>query len=207
MSNTKEFWNKMASKYESVNPKYDEAYNKTIEITKRYLKNTDVTLDFGCGTGITTIELAESVKKIHAIDISENMIEVAKGKTEKRGITNIEFDTTNIYDKKLEKNSFDVIMAFNILYLIGDIDNTIQRINELLKPNGLFISVTDCLGEKITSITLIQSILSKIGVIPYIKRFKTSELERIVEVGDFTILETQNLYDSPPNYFIVARKK
>ncbi|MBN1538176.1 MAG: class I SAM-dependent methyltransferase [Anaerolineales bacterium] len=35
-------------------------------------------LDFGCGTGIITIELAQYVKSILAIDISKNMIEFGK---------------------------------------------------------------------------------------------------------------------------------
>lgn len=208
MKKTKEFWDRMASRYETgIDDRYDESYNETIQITKKYLKDTDVVLDYGCGIGITTIELAESVKKIHAIDISENMISIAKRKTEEREISNIQFDVTDIYDEKLEKESFDVIMAFNILYLIKDIDNVMKRINELLKPDGIFISATDCIQESIKFTTLIQPFLSKIGVIPYIRRFKISELEKIVEAGDFSIIETQNLFDSPPNRYIVARKK
>lgn len=209
MKNNKEFWDKMASRYESqFNTKYDESYNETIQITKKYLKDTDVVLDFGCGIGITTIELAESVKKIHAIDISENMISIAKRKTEEREISNIQFDITNIYDEKLEKGSFDVIMAFNILYLIQDTDNVMKRINELLKPDGIFISATDCIQESIKFTKLIiQVFLSKIGVLPRVRRFKISELESIVEAGGFSIIETQNLFDSPPNHYIVARKK
>lgn len=207
MKNTKSFWDKMSTKYDSqVNSKYGDTYAETIKITKKYLKDTNVVLDYGCGTGITTIELSENVEKIHAIDISENMISVAKSKSEKRGISNIHFDVKDIFNKKLEKSSFDVIMGFNILYFIKDIDNVMNRINELLKPNGIFISATDCLGEKRTLITATQSLLSKIGVIPYMRKFKISELEGIVEAGNFSIIETQNLYDTPPNYYIVARK-
>lgn len=208
MKNTKKFWNKISAKYDSqVYSKYIEEYNKTTKITKKYLKNTDVVLDYACGTGVTTIELSENVEKIHAIDISENMIDIAKSKSVQRGISNIYFDVTTIYDEKIKKESFDVIIAFNILYFMKDIDNVIHRIDEILKPNGIFISTTNCLGEKKSLITIIQSLLSKIGLIPYIRRLKISELEGIVEAGNFSILETHKLNDSPPNYYIVARKK
>ncbi|GAA0179582.1 methyltransferase domain-containing protein [Clostridium sediminicola] len=208
MVNVKKFWNKTSKNYDSmVNLKYAEAYNKTIKITKKYLKNTDIVLDYACGTGITTIEISRNVKKISAIDISENMISVARKKTEEEGITNVEFNIADIYDEKLKKGSFDVIMAFNILYFIKDIDNVLARINELLKPGGTFISVTDCLGEKKTFLTSAQYLLSKLGVIPYIRRFKVSELRETVEEGDFSIIEAFNLYDCPPNYYIAARKK
>ena len=132
MKQYKEFWNKMSKGYDAqVKSKFNEAYNKTIEITKKYLKNTDIVLDYACGTGITTIELCENVKDINAIDISENMINIAKEKSEKRNIKNIQFNVVDIYDKRLKKGSFDVIMGFNILYFIRDIDNVIKRINEL----------------------------------------------------------------------------
>lgn len=208
MKNAKSFWDKMSSKYDcQVNSKYRDTYAKTINITKKYLNDTDVVLDYGCGTGLTTIELHENVKKIHAIDISGNMISIAKSKSKKKGIANIHFDVIDIFDEKLEESSFDVIMAFNILYFIEDIDKVMNRINELLKPNGTFISATDCLGEKKTVMILLQSLLSKIRVIPYMRKFKISELERIVEGSNFSIIETQNLYVTPPNYYIVARKK
>lgn len=150
--------------------------------------------------------LCENVKKIQAIDISENMINVAKSKSEERDISNIQFHVADIYDEKLNKGSFDVIMAFNILYFIKDIDNVMYRINELLRPGGIFISATDCLGEKNTFMTVIQSLLSKSGVIPYIRKYKISDLEGIIEAGNFSIIETHNLYDYPPNYYIAARK-
>ncbi len=178
----------------------------TIIIHPKFLESNDVVLDYACGTGITTIELSENVAKIHAIDISESMISVAKRKSVQKGISNIHFDVATIYDEKLKKGTFDVIMAFNILYFMKDIDNVMHRINELLKPDGIFISATDCLGEKKTLTTIVQFLLSKIGVIPYIRRLKISELEGIVEAGNFSIVETLKLYDSPPNYYIVARK-
>lgn len=206
-NNDEKFWNKLSKGYDlQVNSKYSEAYNKTIEITKKYLVDTDVVLDYACGTGITTIELCGNVKKIHAIDLSESMINIAKKKTVNKGISNIEFDIANIYDENLKKNSYDVIMAFNILYFLEDIDKVMLRVNELLKPNGIFISVTDCLGESKIFITKVQILLSKIGVIPYIRKFKTSELEEIVKEGNFSIIETNNLHESPPNYCIVASK-
>ena len=197
----------MSAKYDlQVSSKYSETYRKTVIITKKYLKTSDIVLDYACGTGITTIELSESVEKIHAIDISEKMISIAKSKSEKKGISNIKFDVTDIYDEKLEKSSFDVIIAFNILYFIKDVGNVMNRINELLKPNGIFISSTDCLGERKTFLTLIQFLSSKVGAIPYMRKFTVDELKGIIEEYNFLIIESQNLYDYPPNYYIVAKK-
>lgn len=208
MKSADKFWNKMSHNYDfQVNSKYAQTYDETIKITQKYLKNSAVVLDLGCGTGITTIKLAADVKKIDAIDISENMIDIAKSKADKHGLSNIDFGVLDIYNEKLKKGSYDVIMAFNILYFIKDLNKLLYRVNELLKPDGIFISSTDCLGEKQTLTIMIQSLLSKMGLIPYIKKLRISELKEMIAANNFSIVETHNLYDSPPNYYIAAKRK
>ena len=136
------------------------------------------------------------------------MIEIAKNKSEKKGIPNIEFKIgdIDIIDKQFKKRSFDVIMAFNILYFVKDIESIISQINQLLKPEGVFVSATDCLGEDKSISTQVKFLLSRIGVIPYMQRIKIKELHSIIKKGNFTIIESYNLYDFPPNHFVVAKK-
>ena len=58
----------------------DKTYKKTLEITKKHLKSSDIVLDYACATGLYSIELAGNVKEIHGIDISSKMIEAAERK-------------------------------------------------------------------------------------------------------------------------------
>jgi 2-polyprenyl-3-methyl-5-hydroxy-6-metoxy-1,4-benzoquinol methylase len=81
-----------------------------------------------------------------------------------------------------------------------------KRINELLKPGGLIISVTPCLGEKKSFIKILIFLQTKIGMVPYIKFFKTSELENSIADGNFQIVETESLHSPEKHYFIVAKK-
>lgn len=39
------------------------------------------------------------------------------------------------------------------------------------------------------------------------RNIKTSELKGIIEASNFSIIETNTLYNSPPNYYIAAQKK
>ena len=86
-----------------------------------------------------------------------------------------------------------------------DYQKTIQRINDLLKPGGLIISVTPCIGEKIF-LNISLSLLSKIGLVPDIKSFKISELEDSIANGNFEIIENEDLQKGMPQIFIVAKK-
>lgn len=127
------------------------------------------------------------------------MIYITKRKVDERKIDNIYFEHSNIFDKKYKKESFNTI-----LHLLDDNQNVMQRIKELLKLEGLFISETACLGEKLL-LGFFFIFLSKIGIVPFIKPFKISELEDSI-AENFQIINTKKTSHNPPNYFVVARK-
>jgi 2-polyprenyl-3-methyl-5-hydroxy-6-metoxy-1,4-benzoquinol methylase len=183
---------------------------KVIEKTKKYLKISDVVLDYGCATGTKATKLAGKVKKIYAIDISSKMIEAAKRKAVERKIENVDFAQATIFDERYKRESFDVILAFNILHLLEDNRQPIQKITELLKPGGLFISTTPCLGEKMKFSTKFQFsfflLLSIIGLFPSIKRFKFPELEDLIADGNLQIVEIEKSYHEMSSCFIVTKK-
>lgn len=201
---SEKFWDRIAKCFDRVERK-DESINiKIIEKTRNRLKISDDILDYGCGTGTAAIEIASNVKKIKGIDISSKMIEAAKGKTLEHKVKNIDFAQTTIFDEKLKTGSFDVILCFYLLHLVEDTPKVMQRINELLKPCGLFISATPCIRG--TFLGVLLSPVSKIGLIPPITSFKNSELEDLMTDGNFEIVETECLHKSGQQYFIVAKK-
>ncbi|MHA1992750.1 MAG: class I SAM-dependent methyltransferase [Candidatus Hodarchaeales archaeon] len=204
MSKSEKFWDRMAKNYDREEENDKPVRTKVIERSRKYLKTEDSVLDFGCGTGLFCHEIAENVKLIHAIDISSNMIEIAKRKGEERKIKNIEYFHTTIFNEKYEKDSYDVILTFYILHLLEDSTKVMNKINELLKPGGLLISLTPCIGERNRLISILFSFLSKIRLVPKIRSFKFLELEELIIKGNFEITETEQVHS--PEYFIVAKK-
>ncbi len=206
-----DFYDKMAKNYDKTEKKFEHISLKTIENTKKYLKFSDKVLDYACGPGTKTLELAGLVKEIHGIDISSKMIEIAKRKAVRLKISNVDFSQGIIFDERLERESFDVILGFNILHALEDTQKVMQRINELLKPGGFFISITPCLGEKQTLVNNLQFfpylLLSTLGLIPLkVKRFKFTELEDLISEGNFQILDTEIIFQRMSSYFIAAKK-
>ena len=55
-------------------------------IEKLGINPTDVVVDFGCGPGYYTIELAKNAKKVEAVDLSPEMLKNAQRKAEKAGM-------------------------------------------------------------------------------------------------------------------------
>ena len=211
MDKSEKFWDKVANKYDKTEKRFEQIHIKTVENTKKYLNVNDIVLDYGCGTGTKALEIASNVKKIHGIDISSKMIEAAKRKAVERKIENVDFAQATIFDERYKRESFDVILAFNILHVLEDNQQIMQRITELLKPGGLFISTTPCLKEKMAFLIKCKLsfylLLIKIGLVPnMLTRYKISELEDLIANGNFQIVETAILYHRMSCCFIVAKK-
>ena len=210
MDKSEKFWDKSSKNYDS-RATSDKTFEKTVELSNKHLKSSDVVLDFACATGLFSFALIDHVKEIHGFDISSKMIEIAKQKANELDIKNIDFRKTTIFDDTYKKGAFDVIFAFNILLYFKDMDNVLRRLNDLLKPGGLVISATGCLKERRTlksyPVSFLISLLNKLGKLPDLRFLKIPELENIIKNGGFKIIESEILTDSPATeYYIVAKK-
>ncbi|UCB42418.1 MAG: class I SAM-dependent methyltransferase [Dehalococcoidales bacterium] len=207
MDKSEQFWDKQAKNFADQEQHTQLSENKDFITTLKYLDIDDTVLDYGCATGIVSNAIADKVKEIHAIDISSKMIELAKSKASERHIDNIHYAHATIFDKRYQKESFDVILAFRILHMLEDIQAVMRRINELLKSGGIFISVSACMGDKKTLLGILVFLASKMRIVPqHINLFKLPELQGIITGGGFQIVEYERMDDRVPHFCIVARK-
>lgn len=54
----------------------------------------------------------------------------------------------DLFDESLRPGSFDAVVACNVLLYLENRAEVLARIRELLRPEGMFLSATDCLGER-----------------------------------------------------------
>ena len=201
------FWNLIASKY-AASPIADvAAYEKKIEKLKSYLSPEDVVLDIGCGTGTQCGDLAGNVKQVTGIDISSKLLAIAEQRKAERKLDNIEFIKTSLYDERLKADGFDVVMAFFVLHFLEDIDVVFKRIHDLLKPGGLFISETACLGEKSKIAGNLIRSAGHLGFLPKINLLTTRQLEQTLEESGFQLVDKIKFSEnSDAEYTLFARK-
>lgn len=207
-----QFWDKRAEKYEKSAISDPEAYEFTLERTRSYLRRQDRVLELGSGTGSTALRLAERVDSIVATDVSTKMTEIGARKAKAQGAKNIRFVTTGVEDhaKALGGETFDVVMAFNLLHLVPDIDASLCQIFRLVKPGGLFISKTICNTSRFSpffsTMKLLLPLLQRINVAPFVRLDPVEVWEQRIESAGFTLLERSNHPMNPPRRYLVARR-
>jgi ubiquinone/menaquinone biosynthesis C-methylase UbiE len=200
------FWNLIASKY-AASPITDiEAYEKKIEKLKSYLSAENHVLDIGCGTGTQCGDLSNNVKQVTGIDISSKLLVIAEQRKAERKIENVEFIQTTVFDERFMPGSFDVVMAFYVLHYFEDIDEVIRRIYSLLKPDGLFILETACMGEKGKIIGELVRLAGKLGFLPLINLLTTRQIEQSLEQAGFSIVDKTRYSESNDEYTLIAKK-
>ena len=144
-------------------------------------------LEFGCGTGSTAIGHAPDVKHIRAIKISLRMIEVAQGKADAGEVENVTFEQTTIDEFNVPDRTFDAVMGHCILHLPESRDDAISKVQKMLKPGGVFVSSTACIGDSMKVFKIIAPIGKFLGLLPLVKVFRKKELEDSLTAAGFEI--------------------
>lgn len=212
MKNTKDeapaFWNRRSEVFDKqVLSVYENAYRKTVKRSAAFLKKEDRVFEIGCGTGVATIPLSKYVKEITATDISENMIQKAREKAKNQSKDNIFFRTGELTEMEVEPESYDVVAAYNVLLYMKNQEEVLKKVYEVLKPGGIFLSATDCLGRNLSKDSVKKFWKSKLHLMPYVAFDTPISLMRKIQKNDFEVLEIVNLHKNPPNIFIAAKKK
>ena len=205
MTKNMKFWDRIAERY-AKSPVADEAsYQKKLEITRDYFGPEFEVFEFGCGTGTTALWHASHVKHVHATDGSAKMIDIARAKAAAQNVDNVTFEQTTIEEYKDPDGAFDAVLGMSILHLLPDRDAAIAKAFRLLKPGGVFVTSTVCLGDWLGFFKFIAPIGHAIGVLPLVKVFTRKDLEKRIEAAGFVIDQVMHP-GKKKAVFIVAKK-
>ncbi|MFN3212792.1 MAG: class I SAM-dependent methyltransferase [Henriciella sp.] len=207
MPDKAKFWDRTAEKYSKQPISNQKAYEIKLDLTREYFTPESKVLEFGCGTGSTAILHAPYVKHIDAIDVSPEMIRIARAKLGPENITNVAFDVADMDSFQPRPGSYDAALGLNILHLLDNRMAAMGRVYETLKPGGHFISSTMCLREKLMFRLMepLFPLMHALGQWPQVHRFTAKRLQKDMEsIGFKTVHIWQP--DNGPVLFIVGQK-
>lgn len=207
MNDSARFWDRMANRYAKMPVRDEAAYQRKLQITREYFRPDMDVLEIGCGTGSSALAHAPFVRRIHAIDVSSKMLEIARGKAATARIDNVRFEQATIESVKVQGQSLDAVLALNLLHLVDDKEDFIARVHTMLKPGAVFVTSTPCLAD--TSFKFLKYVAPAgafLGLMPMVQVFSAEELVNSLRGAGFSIEHDWRPGKNKP-IFVVAKRK
>ena len=136
-----EFWSAQGEKWVSHQAEFDQRLGPLGDelINRAAIHRGERVIDVGCGTGATTLELAELVGpegSVLAIDLSEPMLALARRRSADRGQSNVRFLYADAQSHGLEAAAHDLLISrFGVMFF-SDPVAAFANLRIALRPAG-----------------------------------------------------------------------
>lgn len=137
MELTKRDFNSAAAAWDDNPARVKLAMDVAGAISREVALNRDMAaLDFGCGTGLLTLNLVPLVKSVTGVDSSLGMLDVLNRKTIEQGIQTVKTHHLNIENGDSLTGSFDLVVSSMTLHHIRDLFPLLQKLSGVTAPGG-----------------------------------------------------------------------
>lgn len=135
------FWNKISPVYDLFENVYNrKVYKGTGIKVAEFIDKNDSVLECACGTGAITEEIAKKCRQVLATDFAEGMLKRASKKCRK--YANTSFRQEDITDIKCEDESFDKVVAGNVIHLLPEPEKALDELLRVVRHGGKVIIPT-----------------------------------------------------------------
>jgi SAM-dependent methyltransferase len=135
-------------------------------------------LELGCGIGYFTSELARSGADIVAVDVSHELLEIAKANC---SAPNVRYEIQNACELNYPEAVFDSVVGSSVLHHL-EIDEALHEIYRVLKPGGtIYFTEPNMLNPQIAIQKNVPWVKRKVGDSPDETAFFRGPLRRLLE--------------------------
>ena len=153
-------------------------WTRRVKMLSTHLKPGMTILELGCGAGYFTQELARSGADIIAIDVSPELLEIAKAKC---STTNVRYQIQNAYALTYADAIFDSVVGSSILHHL-EIEEALREVYRVLKPGGtVYFTEPNMLNPQIAIQKNIPWVKRRFGDSPDETAFFRWSLRRLLE--------------------------
>jgi SAM-dependent methyltransferase len=151
---------------------------RRVKMLSSHLRPGMTVLELGCGTGYFTRELARSGADIVAIDVSPELLEIARANCSE---PNVQYQIQNAYALTYSEGVFDSVVGSSVLHHL-EIEEALRDIYRVLKPAGtIYFTEPNMLNPQIAIQKNVPWIKRKLGDSPDETAFFRWSLRRLLE--------------------------
>jgi ubiquinone/menaquinone biosynthesis C-methylase UbiE len=106
------------------------------------LTSTMDVLDFGCGTGLLTLQLQPYVRSITGFDNSQGMLDILRSKIQTRNLSNVTIHYKDLDKGDVLEGRYHLIVSSMTLHHIREISPLLNQFSQVLTPQG-YLCIAD----------------------------------------------------------------
>lgn len=135
------FWNRISGIYDFVENTFNGKVNRDIaQYVANLMTEYDNVLECACGTGMFSLPIARRCKSLTATDFADKMLRQAQNKC--KDLPNIRFELADITRLNYKDESFDKVVAANVIHLLDNPSAAMSELMRVCKTGGLVIIPT-----------------------------------------------------------------
>ena len=155
---------------------------RRVDMLSSHLKRGMTVLELGCGAGYFTQELVRSGADIVAIDVSPELLEIARSNC---SAPNVKYQLENAYQLSYDDAVFDSVVGSSVLHHL-EIEKALRDVYRVLKPAGtIFFTEPNMLNPQIAIQKNVPWIKRKLGDSPDETAFFRWRLRRLLEQSGY----------------------
>ena len=163
-------------------------------------------LDVGCGTGLFSIRLAEMGCKVTGIDVSPDMLAIAKDKVKQKNL-DVDFREMDVYDLDFADESFDAVFSMATFEFVKLPQKAYDQMFRVLKKDGKMLIGTinkdSRWGELYMSKSVRENSVFKHADFKTVEDVKSLDRKNVIDSGECLFIPP----DAPENDINIANEK
>lgn len=141
------FWDRVAGLYDLVEHSNSAVNAAAAARVAQLVPAGAKVLDCAAGTGLFSLAAAERAGSVLCTDQSEAMLRQARKKAARKGLKNVSFAQRDIAALPDPDGSFDVVIAANVLHLLGAPEAAARELWRVTAPGGRLVLPTYLQGK------------------------------------------------------------
>jgi ABC-2 type transport system ATP-binding protein len=203
-----EYWSKFANTFND-----DQRYIAGVAIQQALKKrlseesNLGELIEFGCGAGFFTSDIAANASHVLATDLSDEMLVMAR--TQLIDLQNVSVEKADCEKTDFPDGKFDSVFMANLVHVIENPVIALRESRRILKNGGLLliISYTPYGVKLFEKIKMVIRFIRKWGRPPaHYRNLSPDELRSLVESAGFKVEEVQLIGENIKALYLKGRK-
>jgi 2-polyprenyl-3-methyl-5-hydroxy-6-metoxy-1,4-benzoquinol methylase len=156
---------------------------RRVKMLSSHIRSGMTVLELGCGTGYFTQELARCGADIVAVDVSPDLLEIARANC---SAPNVRYEIQNAYELSYPGDAFNSVVGSSVLHHL-EIEEALRQIHRVLRPGGtMFFTEPNMLNPQIVIQKNVPWVKQRLGDSPDETAFFRWRLRRLLQVTGFS---------------------